>query len=150
MSSETPDPTFVPWEKRLYQLNILPVIIGASIGFILFGISLYQFFHVFKLMHDRGTSYSTSWWILMALFWISFGDTVNKTVFYTSYMQSVALDGPHLFFIPITRSTIPSTIFQGILTVAVQLLYIYRILRIIRGIEKFNPSHQVAKFITYV
>ncbi|KAH8913503.1 hypothetical protein BT69DRAFT_1359052, partial [Atractiella rhizophila] len=96
-------------------------------------------------MHDRGTSYSTSWWILMALFWISFGDTVNKTVFYTSYMQSVALDGPHLFFIPITRSTIPSTIFQGILTVAVQLLYIYRILRIIRGIEKFNPSHQVAK-----
>ncbi|KAH8913541.1 hypothetical protein BT69DRAFT_1291335 [Atractiella rhizophila] len=86
----------------------------------------------------------------MALFWISFGDTVNKSIFYVSYMQSVALDGPHLFFIPITRSIIPSTIFQGILTVSVQLLYIYRILRIIRGIEKFNPSHHLARLVTYV
>ncbi|KAH8923540.1 hypothetical protein BT69DRAFT_1350094 [Atractiella rhizophila] len=145
-----PDDTFVPWEKGLYRLHILPAVVGASIGFILFGISLHQFLHVFKLMHERATSYSRSWWILMGLFWISFGDTVNKFIFYVTYMQSVALDGSHVFFIPVNRSIIPSTIFQGILTVYVQLLYIYRILRIIRGMEKFSPSHHLAKVVTYV
>ncbi|KAH8927810.1 hypothetical protein BT69DRAFT_708600 [Atractiella rhizophila] len=149
MSTEAPVQTFVQWRKEDYRLHIVPVVVGASIGFILFGITAHQFLHVFTIMHERATSYSRSWWILVILFWLNLGDTVVKFVLFVRYMQSAALDGPLLFFKPADRAIIPLTAFQGSLTVYVQLLYIYRILRIIRGMAKFNPSHERAKLVTY-
>ncbi|KAH8920759.1 hypothetical protein BT69DRAFT_1321239 [Atractiella rhizophila] len=149
MSTEPPVQTFVQWKRGDYRLHILPIVVGASISLILFGISLHMFSHVFKLMHERGTKYTRSWWVLMALFWISFGDTLNKFILFVNYMQSATLDGPLLFFKPVNRTIIATPIFQGILTVSVQLLYMYRILRIIRGMAKFKPSHHRARLITY-
>ncbi|KAH8929061.1 hypothetical protein BT69DRAFT_1346169 [Atractiella rhizophila] len=149
MSSEAPTQTFVEWRREDYRLHILPVVLGASLGFILFGITLHQFLHVFKIMHERATWYSRSWWVLMVLFWINLGDSVNKLVLFVRYMQSAALDGPLLFYKPADRTIIPVSIFQGTLTVYVQLLYTYRILRIVRGMAKFNPSHRRTKLITY-
>ncbi|KAH8920838.1 hypothetical protein BT69DRAFT_1283686 [Atractiella rhizophila] len=128
----------------------MPVVVGASIGSILFGISVHQFLQVFKLMHERGTWYSRSWWVLMVLFWLSLADTINKLILFVNYMQGAALDGVLLFVKPVDRTFIATAIFQGIVVVFVQLLYIYRILRIMGGIgAKFNPSHRRARVVTY-
>ncbi|KAH8926169.1 hypothetical protein BT69DRAFT_1028342 [Atractiella rhizophila] len=151
MSSEASAQDFLQWTHAQYRLHIMPVVIGASIGFILFGVSLHQFLHVFKLMHERATTYSRSWWIIVVLFWLSFGDTLNKLILFVNYMEGATLHGILLFVRPVDPTIIPTAIFQGGLIVFVQLLYVNRILRIVRSTgAKFNPSHRQAKLLTYV
>ncbi|KAH8930705.1 hypothetical protein BT69DRAFT_298 [Atractiella rhizophila] len=147
--SKEDDHTFVEWTKDAYHAHIFPIIIGASLGFIFFGISLHQFLHVFRLYHERSVTYSISWWILMGLFWVNLGDTINKFFSFVSYMEDAARVGPVLLLAPPVPSTLPVAVFQGTLTAYVQLLYIYRIVRISRGMPKFGSLDRTSKAITY-
>ncbi|KAH8921563.1 hypothetical protein BT69DRAFT_1351544 [Atractiella rhizophila] len=141
--------SFVQWTRHDYQVHIYPIIIGASIGFLLFGITLQQFFSVFKLLHERQSVYSKTWWILTVLFWINLGDTITKFASFITYMQDIALVGPLLFLSPPVPATVYVAVFQGILTAYVQAIYIWRIVRITRGLSKLGSLQKNVKPITF-
>ncbi|KAH8916825.1 hypothetical protein BT69DRAFT_729413 [Atractiella rhizophila] len=99
-------------------------------------------------MNERGVVYSKTWWIITILFWINLGDTVNKYILFIQQMDTTRT-GPLTFSGPTFSATVPVATFQGILTIFIQAIYIHRIVRLTKGMSRFNSLHRLARIITY-
>ncbi|KAH8928297.1 hypothetical protein BT69DRAFT_1346703, partial [Atractiella rhizophila] len=84
----------------------------------------------------------------MSFFWLNIGDTVNKYILFIQNMDTTRT-GPVFLLGHAASATVPVAIFQGIVTLYVQSIYIYRIVRLTQGMSKFNSLQRHAKVITY-
>jgi len=131
----SPDPTYIPVGDEGYGvLGIEISLAGAILSFTLFGISLIQFWSVFRKLYatsesDRGSNWTVNFWLLFLLLFTDIADSVVKAIFTITDVRKVILTGMNgILHVPPTAIGVP--IADGFVALLVQIIYIRRLVSI--------------------
>ncbi|KAH8921049.1 hypothetical protein BT69DRAFT_1283449 [Atractiella rhizophila] len=144
-------PSFLPLDAKTYNDNVLPIVISNHITNILFGINLVQFYYVARLLIARRQPNKFVWAIWWILLIAGLTDTIAKDHYATVTSANAATVGLLAFAVPPTKSVLVYLAMDCVVILAVDVVYIRRILKMLPSMQLVNQSRaKTTKYITLI